>query len=401
MHFEFDPSLEDFRQEIREFLKENLPEDMRLRQMYDGTLFAGTREDERAWIRLLAKKGWEVFSWPKELGGLEWSPMKRFVFEDELYKGFAPPLSFNLLHMIGPVIYRFGSKDLQDRFLPRMRTGDIQWCQGFSEPGSGSDLASLRTRADRVGDKYVINGSKIWTSGAHEANFCFCLVKTDTTVKPQRGISMILIPMDTPGIQVRTIPQINTDEQHLCQVFFENVEVPAENLVGEENMGWTYAKKLLEGERTGSSYIFWNKREMRRVVNMAHREELGGNPIARDPVWRTRLAKIQAELIALEWSVLRMIANEDFAKGIAPAASALKVRGSQLQQAITEAQTDLIGEKAIRAYSVHALPGDEGTMWPEHVLGRTNTGLILRAATVFGGSLQVQRNIIAATAFGL
>ena len=401
MHFEFDSSLDAFRQEIREFLAENLTEGMRLRQQYEGTLFAGSKEDEREWIRLLAKKNWEVYAWPKELGGQDWSAMKQFVFEDELYKGFAPPISFNVLHMIGPVIYRFGSEDLKARFLPGLRSGEIQFCQGFSEPGSGSDLASLRTRADRVGDKYVINGSKIWTSGAHEANHCFCLVKTDTTVKPQRGISMILIPMDTPGIQVRTIPQINGDEEHLCQVFFENVEVPAGNLIGEENMGWTYAKKLLEGERTSSSYIFWNKREMRRLVNMASQEEQNGNPIAKDLVWRSRLAKIQAELIALEWSVLRVLANEEFAKGLPAAASALKVRGSQLQQAITEAQTDLLGEKALRRYSVHAMPGDQGGMWPEHVLGRTNTGLLLRAATVFGGSLQVQRNIIAKAAFDL
>lgn len=401
MHFEFDPSLEDFRQEIRDFLKENLPEDMRLRQLHEGTLFAGNKEDDRRWLSILAKKNWEVYCWPKDLGGLDWSPLKQFVFEDELYKGFAPPLSFNILHMIGPVIYRFGSPELQARILPGLKNGEIQFCQGFSEPGSGSDLASLRTRADRVGDKYIINGSKIWTSGAHEANWCFCLVKTDTTVKPQRGISMILIPMDTPGIQVRTIDQINSDEKHLCQVFFENVEVSADNLIGEENMGWTYAKKLLEGERTSSSYIFWNKREMRRLVNMATQEEAGGNPVAKDPAWRARIAKIQAELIALEWSVLRVLAKEEFAKGVGPASSALKVRGSQLQQAITEAQTDLLGEKAMRSYSIHALPGEEGAMWPEHVLGRTNTGMILRAATVFGGSLQVQRNIIAKAAFDL
>jgi len=401
MHFEFDPTLDDFRKEIRDFLRDNLPEDMRRRQMHEGTLFAGNKEDDARWQKILAKKGWDVFNWPKHLGGLDWSPLKQFVLEDELYKAYAPPLSFNILHMIGPVIYRFGSQDLQDRFLPGLRSGEIQFCQGFSEPGSGSDLASLRTRAERVGDKYVINGSKIWTSGAHEASWCFCLAKTDTTAKPQRGISMILIDMKSPGIQVRTIPQINTDEQHLCQVFFENVEVPAENLVGDENMGWTYAKKLLEGERTSSSYIFWNKREMRRLLAIAQAEEQNGNPIASDPAWRARLARIQAELIALEWSVLRVLAKEEFPKGIGPTASALKVRGSQMQHAITEDQTDLLGAKAMRAYSIHAMPGDEGEMWPEHVLGRTGTGLIVRAATVFGGSLQVQRNIIAKAAFDL
>lgn len=401
MHFEFDPSLEEFRQEIRDFLKENLSEEMMIRQKYTGSLFATNRDDEHQWLHMLAKKNWSVYCWPKHLGGQDWSPMKQFVFEDELYKGYAPQLNFNLLHMIGPVIYRFGSQALQDYFLPRMKVGEIDWCQGFSEPGSGSDLASLRTRADLVGDKYVINGSKIWTSGAHEANWCFCLVKTDTTVKAQRGISMILVPMDTPGIQVRTIPQINSDEKHLCQVFFENVEVPAGNLIGEPGMGWTYAKNLLEGERTSSSYIFWNKQQMRKLVEIAKVEQQNDNPVASDPAWRQRLARIQAELTALEWSVLRVLAKEEFEKGVSPAASALKYRGSQLQQSITEAQIDLLGEKAMRLYSTHALPGDEGEMWPDHALGRTNTGLLLRASTIFGGSLQVQRNIIAKAAFGL
>jgi len=400
--FEFEPGVDEFRQEIRNFLKDNLPEDMKLRQMYAGTLFAATKEDELAWVKILGKKGWQVYSWPKELGGCDWSPLKQFVFEDEMVSGFAPPLPFNLLHMIGPVIYRFGSPQLQERFLPKMRSGDeITWAQGFSEPGAGSDLASLSTRAERVGDKYVINGSKIWTSGAHEATWGFFLVKTDTSVKPQEGISMILVDMNTPGISVRTIPQINSDEQHLCQVFLDNVEVPAENLIGEPNKGWTYAKKLLEGERTGSSYIFWNKREMRRLVNIAKAEELRGNPIAKDRAWRARLARLQAELTALEWSVLRVLAKEEFPKGIAPAASALKVRGSELQHAITECQIDLLGEKAMRLYPTYSLPEKAGALWPEHVLGRTGTGLIIRAATVFGGSKQVQRNIIAKAAFGL
>lgn len=401
MQFNIDPDLEEFRSEIRQFLKDNLPDDLRLKEQYVGSIFAQSHEDERRWTKIVAQKGWQTYSWPEELGGLNWSAMKQFVFEDEMYKGYAPPISFNVLHMIGPVIYRFGSEGLKQRFLPKIRNGDITWCQGFSEPNSGSDLASLRTRAELVGDKYLINGSKIWTSGAHEANWGFFLVRTDPSVKQQAGISMILIDMKTPGVTVRQIEQINSDEKHLCQVFLENVEVPAENLIGEPGMGWTYAKKLLEGERTGSSYIFWNKREMRRLVQLAKSETLNGEPVAQDPVWRARLARIQSELTALEWSVLRVIAQEDFAQGIGAAASALKVRGSQLQQAITEAQVDILGEKAMRLYSVYAMPGEEGSMWPPHVLGRTNTALLLRAATVFGGSLQVQRNAIARAAFGL
>jgi len=281
-----------------------------------------------------------------------------------------------------------------------LRTAQISWCQGFSEPGSGSDLASLRTRADKVGNKYIVNGQKIWTSGAHEASWCFLLCKTDTTCKPQRGMSFMLVDMSSPGITVRTIPQIN-NEKHLCEVFFENVEVPVENLIGEEGMGWTYAKNLLESERTTSSYIFWNKREMRRVIAMAQAEELAGNPIAKDLAFRARLARLQAELTALEWSVLRMLAKEDFASGIPAAASALKVRGSDLQQWITEAQVDLIGDKSIRAFPIDALGAESGTLWPEHTVNRTNMSMIARAATIYGGAKQVQRNIIAAAAFGL
>lgn len=400
MHFDMDPELLAFREEIRQFAAENLTDEMKARQKFGGGLFAA-HDDEKAWVKLLAKKGWEVYSWPAELGGLDWSPMKKFVFEDELYQAYAPPLSFNLLHMIGPVIIRYGSEQQKTRFLPMMRAGEISWAQGFSEPGAGSDLASLRTRADRSGDKYIINGSKIWTSGAHEAEWGFFLVKTDTTCKPQLGMSFLLVDMKTPGITVRTIPQINNDDEHLCEVFLENVEVPVENLVGEAGMGWTYAKNLLEGERTSSSYIFWNKREMRRLIALAQCEVMAGNPVASDPVFRARLARIQAELTALEWSVLRVLANEDFAYGASAAASVLKLRGSELQQAITEAQVDVLGERALRVYSAYARAGDAGTLWSDSLLGVTNRALMARASTIYGGAKQIQKNIIAKAAFGL
>lgn len=400
MHFEMNPELKAFRQEVRDFIRDNLPEELSAPQKAAGSIFA-EHKDEKKWVKILAKKGWEVYSWPEELGGCGWDPMKKFVFEDELYAAFAPPISFNTLHMVGPIIYKLGSPEQKDFFLPRMRRGEISWAQGFSEPSSGSDLASLRTRADLVGDKYVINGQKIWTSGAHESDWGFFLVKTDTTCKPQLGMSFLLVDLKTPGITIRTIPQINNDEKHLCEVFLENVEVPAGNLIGEAGKGWTYAKMLLEGERTGSSYIFWNKREMRRLIAIAKAEELNGNPLAKDPAFRARLAAIQAELTALEWSVLRVLANENFTHGTSSAASVLKVRGSDLQHAITEAQVDLIGEKSLRVYSVHDRLGDAGTLWPEHVVNRTNMALLTRAATVFGGSRQVQKNLIAKAAFDL
>jgi len=302
--------------------------------------------------------------------------------------------------MLGPVIYTFGSQYLKDRFLPMIRKGATMWAQGFSEPGSGSDLASLRTAAELVGGKYVVNGQKIWTSGAAHADWGFFLVRTDKTVKPQRGISFLIIKMDTPGITVRQIPQIN-GEAHLCEVFLDNVEVPADQLVGEPGMGWTYAKFLLEHERTTSSFIYWSKRELDRAKEIAKGEMRGGRRIADDPAFRARFARAEADLLALEWSVLRVLAHEETEFPEAAAASVLKVRGSELQQEITMLQVDALGAKSLRYYE----PGwDEpvaSSQWPDYVAGRTTIALINRAATIYGGSKQIQKNILAKLAFGI
>jgi alkylation response protein AidB-like acyl-CoA dehydrogenase len=356
--------------------------------------------DQQAWMAILHKHGRSVPHWPIEHGGCGWTPMQIFVFNEELFAADAPELDMAGPHMLGPVIYTFGSAYLKDRFLPMNREGRVNLAQGFSEPASGSDLASLRTYAELRGDKYIVNGQKTWTSGADDSEWGFFLVRTDNSVKPQRGISFLLIKMDTPGVTVRPIPQIN-GEAHVCEVFLENVEVPADQLIGEPGMGWTYAKFLLEHERTTSSFIYWSKRELARVREMAQRENIDGAPAWEHPGYRTRIAKLDAELRALEWSVLRVLAREETGYPEAAAASVLKLRGSELQQEITTLQIDLLGAKSARFFppSFESLPPNP--LWPEYTAGRTAIALLQRAATIFGGTMQVQKNILAKLAYGL
>jgi len=399
MDLSYDPALDAFRKEIRQFIADILPADMQARQRTKAANNAYV-PDLLAWMRLLDQHGRAVPHWPVEHGGCDWTPQQLFVFNEELYAADAPEFDWGGTHMLGPVIYTFGSDFLKDKFLPMIREGATMWAQGFSEPGSGSDLASLRTAAELVGDKYIVNGQKIWTSGAAHADWGFFLVRTDKTVKPQRGISFLIIKMDTPGITVRQIPQIN-GEAHLCEVFLDNVEVPADQLIGESGMGWTYAKFLLEHERTTSSFIYWNKRELDRAKEIARSEMRGGRRIADDPAFRARFARAEADLLALEWSVLRVLAHEETDFPEAAAASVLKVRGSELQQEITMLQVDALGAKSLRYDEPTWDAPAASAEWPDYVAGRTTIALITRAATIYGGSKQVQKNILAKLAFGL
>lgn len=399
MELRLDPELEKFRRNIRAFIGEVLPAEIKERQR-TKVLNNATVADQLEWMRILHKHGRSVPHWPEEFGGCGWSPMQLFIFNEELYAADAPEFDWGGTHMLGPVLYTFGSKYLQDRFLPMIREGQTNWAQGFSEPGSGSDLASLRTSAELVGDKYIVNGQKIWTSGASHCDWGFFLVRTDKTVKPQRGISFLIIEMDSPGITVREIPQINGDA-HLCEVFLDNVEVPADHLIGEPGMGWTYAKFLLEHERTTSSFIYWSKRELDRAKEIARGESIGGRRIADDPAFRARFAKVEADLLALEWSVLRVLAHEELDVPEAAAASVLKIRGSELQQEITMLQVDALGAKSLRYYEPSPVGPPPSEVWPDYVPGRTAIGLIARAATIYGGTKQVQKNILARLAFGL
>ena len=399
MELRYDPQLEDFRKEVRGFIDEVLPPEIKQRQRTKIQNNA-TIEDQQEWMRILNAHGRAVPHWPVEFGGCGWTPQQLFIFNEELYAADAPEFDWGGTHMLGPVIFTYGSQYLRDRFLPMIREGQTYWAQGFSEPGSGSDLASLRTSAELVGDKYIVNGQKIWTSGAAHARWGFFLVRTDKTVKPQRGISFLIISMDSPGVTVRQIPQIN-GEAHLCEVFLDNVEVPADQLVGEPGMGWSYAKFLLEHERTTSSVIYWSKRELDRAKQIARSESTGGRRACDDPAFRARFARVQADLLALEWSVLRVLAHEDIGFPEAAAASVLKIRGSELQQEITMLQVDALGAQSLRYFEPTPQAPAPSEIWPDYVPGRTTAALIARAATIYGGSKQVQKNILAKLAYGL
>jgi alkylation response protein AidB-like acyl-CoA dehydrogenase len=401
VNFTFDPDDEAFREEVRGFLEEHLPADMAWRIRHKSYL--GHHEDSVKWTRILHRKRWSVPHWPVEHGGTGWSPLRLHLFLMECSDADAPPLPPAGAYLVGPVLIAVGSKAQQEFFLPRIRSGEHTWCQGFSEPNAGSDLSSLRTSAVRDGEHYVVNGQKLWTGGAHLADYGFFLVRTNREGKPQNGISFLLVDLKSPGITVRPVVTID-GEHHTNEVFFDNVRVPLDNLVGEENKGWSYAKFLLGNERTMSAEIYWSKHELDKLKGLAKHETYGAGTLIDDPRFRERLAKLEIDLRALEYSVLRVLANE--ATRFAPAAisSALKIRGSELMQRISELAAEVIGPRALRFFRVGDYRGaadfPQEPGWPAELIGKTGGALTLRAATIFGGSREIQKNIIAKS-FGL
>jgi len=395
------PEDEAFRQEVRDFLRHNLSPKVAGEIHRLGYLAHG-RERMLDWHRILYKKGWAAPHWPKEYGGTGWTDMQKHIFEEECWKADAPVQAISNLSLVGPVIYTYGSPELKARFLPPILKGDIFFAQGFSEPNAGSDLAALKTTARLEGDHYVVNGSKIWTSGAHFSDWGFFLVRTNTEVKAQKGISFLLIDLKTPGITLRPIWSID-GMHHLNQTFLDNVRVPKENLVGEEGKGWDYGKFLLENERTSSAFINYSKREWEKARDIAKVEMKNGRPLIEDPEFSRRLARIQIELQALEYSVLRVLADEKSRFPGAAVAAVLKLHGSELQQKVTELQVEALGPKALRAFTEAQLedPASDPPGLEPYVAGRTAEHLISRAATIYGGSQQVQRGLIAKLAFGL
>ncbi|HXR02682.1 MAG TPA: acyl-CoA dehydrogenase family protein [Pseudomonas sp.] len=399
MDLAFSQADQQFRTEVRQFLADRLPADIARRQRDIMTLTSET-DDILHWMKILAEKGWSVPHWDPAYGGTGWTPMQMHIFSDELNQADAPEFHWVSTHMAGPIIYKFGSQEQKDKFLPAIRGGEYIWCQGFSEPGAGSDLASLKTSAVLQGGYYRVNGQKIWTSGAFEARWGFFLVKSEHHPKAHQNISFLLIDMQSPGITVRRIPQIS-GESHVCEVFLEDVIVPVEHLVGEPGKGWGYAKALLEHERTVSSFVYFNKRELRRAKDIAGQERLRGKPLIEDPEYRMRLSHLDAQVSALEWSVLRVLANEVSTYGVMVPPSVLKLTGSRLQQTITELQVDMLGFRAARYYDPYRDAPVPSALWPEHIRGRTSAALTARAATIYGGTEQIQKNILSKTAFNL
>lgn len=391
MNLDFAPEDIAFRDAVRAFIAEAYPPELRARQK------AGEhpgREDYLSWHRALAKKGWVAPGWPVEYGGPGLTPTQKHLLANELAAADTIRLPPFGISMVGPVIYTFGTAEQKARFLPPTLSGDIWWCQGYSEPGAGSDLASLTTRAVREGDHYVVNGQKTWTTLAQYADWGFFLVRTDPEAKAQEGISFLLIDMKSPGVTVR--PIITLDGAHeVNEVWLEDVRVPVENRIHEENKGWTCAKFLLAHERTNIAGVAASKNALNKLHAVAEAEGLSG-----DPVYQRKLADLEIDLLALEYTELRTLARESSGKGPGPESSLLKIKGTEVQQRLTELMVEAVGAYALpdgRAIRSGNL-GPVGPVWA----GRAApTYFNMRKTSIFGGSNEIQRNIIAKMVLGL
>jgi alkylation response protein AidB-like acyl-CoA dehydrogenase len=389
---------EAFRQEVRTFLTEKFPADI------GNKAKAGIRfkkDDYFRWQNALYHQGWATPHWPEEHGGTGWTPIQSNIFDEECFAVGAPRMLPFGTRLVGPVIIHFGSDEQKARYLPGIRSSEEFWCQGFSEPGAGSDLASVKTRAIRDGDHYIVNGQKTWTTAAHMADWIFCLVRTDPDVKKQEGISFLLIDMKSPGVTVRPIITLDGDH-HVNEVFLEDVRVPAENLVGELNKGWTYAKFLLSNERTGIAGVGLCKQDLVALSDIARAERKNGKPLIDDPLFQARMSRLDIDLMALELTNMRMLV-EDSGDG-APSAisSILKIRGSEIQQRTVELQMEAVGN--------YALPWQQGPLEPEwngkpvgpaYAAPRAPAFYDRRKTTIYGGSTEVQKNIISKAILGL
>lgn len=402
MHLQHSEADEAFRAEVRAFLEAHLPADIAHRHALG--FHPVPKADLLAWNRILAEKGWAAPHWPVEYGGPGWTPMQRHIFEEECLRAHAPDLSWQGLRLCAPVIYSFGSEAQKARFLPPILRGDYLLAQGFSEPNAGSDLVSLKTSAVKDGDHYIVNGQKTWSSEGHYADWGFFLVRTDASVKPQRGISFLMIDLKSPGVTVRPIVMYN-GMHYVNEIFLDNVRVPADNLIGDEGAGWRYAKFLLDNERTSSAFIHFSREWLGRARRIARRETVNGVALIETPAFARRLAAAEIELRALEYSVLRVLTEEKTRWDATAVASALKVRGSEIQQRVTELALDALGWRGLRAIDGFDDPliGDASASprWPGDVPGAVSGMLQARAVTIYGGAKEVQKNIIARLAFNL
>ena len=387
-----------FRDAVRAFVGKQLPGHIREKVMNGLRL---SRDDHVLWQRTLHAHGWGGPSWPKEFGGPGWSPTELYIFEEECALAGAPRLISFGLRMLAPVLMAFGSPVQQQRYLPKIMSAEEWWCQGYSEPGAGSDLASLKTRAENCGDHYLVNGQKTWTTLGQYADWIFCLVRSDSRVKPQRGISFLLIDMRSPGITVR--PIITLDGAHeVNEVWFEDVEVPLANLVGAENRGWTYAKFLLGHERTNIAGIGIAKRELARLKRIAAAEHKLDRPLLDDPLFAARLAQVEIDLMALEITNLRVLSAEKEKRAPGPEASILKIKGSEIQQAISELLMQAAGPYAQPFLSEAMDLGWTGEpVGPAHSATLAAQYCNLRKLSIFGGSNEIQKNIISQMILGL
>jgi len=390
MDLEFTEEEQVFRQEVRAWVGAHLPADIRDKVRAARPL---SREEHQRWARILGEKGWLVAGWPRAFGGPGWTAVQKHLFEEECALAGAPRLIPFGPVMVAPVIMAFGTPEQQRRFLPAIASGEVWWSQGYSEPGAGSDLASLKTRAERRGDTYVVNGQKTWTTLAQHGDWIFCLVRTVTEGKPQAGISFLLIDMKSPGVSVRPIVMLD-GEPEVNEVFFDNVEVPAANLIGEENKGWSYAKLLLAHERTNIAEVNRSKRELERLKALAKTEGVWDDARLRD-----QIALLEVDIVALEMLVLRVLSAEKSGKQSLDIAGLLKIRGSEIQQRSAELLM-LAGGPGTVARRDEAADAS-GAGWQHDALAPLMGSYFnLRKTTIYGGSNEVQRNIVAQTVLG-
>jgi len=397
MQLQEQPENQAFRIEVREFVAAHLPAEIRERVLNFQRV---GREDYVRWQKILHARGWGAPGWPAEHGGAGWNARQRTIFEEECFYGGAPRQMPFGLSMVGPVIIAFGSPVQKARFLPGIVSMDEWWCQGYSEPGAGSDLASLATRAERQGDRYIVNGQKTWTSFAHWADWIFCLVRTSSQGKPQQGISFLLIDMKTPGVVVKPIRTLDQGYD-VNEVFLDNVAVPFDNLVGDENQGWTIAKYLLGHERANIAGIGMCRRLLRRLTETAKSVVKRGKPLIDDPLFRDRIARLEIELLSHEWSLMRMISLQQAGRVVDVEASILKIRGSEIQQNLGELLMECAGQYAL-PYVPEALEADYAGATAGGALLNALTAqyLDLRKVSIYGGTNEVQKNIIGKAVLG-
>ena len=380
-----------FRDEVRGFLKESLPKELAAKGANAQEL---TKEDVELWHSLLNERGWLAVTWPVEYGGTGWTAVQRHIFEEECAIGNAPRIVPFGLNMLGPVLIKFGNEEQKAEILPRILDGSDWWCQGYSEPGAGSDLASLKTRAVRDGDEYVINGQKTWTTLGQHADKIFCLVRTSTEGKPQQGISFVLVDLDTPGIEMRPITLLEGTHE-VNEVFFTDVRVPVSNLVGEENQGWTIAKYLLTHERTNIAGVGFATRDMKKLKDITTKVKRNGKLLKDDPIFMAELVEVEADLEAMRITNLRMLQKAKDGAAPGPEASMLKIKGTVIRQKISALYRTALGPHAA------GVPQDgmEHEGLPMEAITATAMYFNNRKLSIYGGSNEIQRNIISGDIF--
>jgi alkylation response protein AidB-like acyl-CoA dehydrogenase len=392
MDLAFTPEEQQFREDIRSWVRANLPKDLSHKVFNSLHL---SRDDMQGWAKILGKKGWLGHGWPKEFGGPGWTAVQKHLFEEECALAGAPRVVPFGPVMVAPVIMAFGNEKQQKQHLPGIASGEVWWSQGYSEPGSGSDLASLKCKAERVGDKYIVNGQKTWTTLGQYGEWIFCLVRTSNEGKPQTGISFLLIDMKSKGVSVRPIIMLDGGHE-VNEVWFDNVEVPADNLIGQENQGWTYAKHLLSHERTNIADVNRSKRELERLKKIAKAEG-----VYDDVRFRDEIAKLEVDVVALEMMVLRVLSAEKSGKNSLDVAGLLKIRGSEIQQRYSELMMLAAGPCALPLIKEAMDAGWQGNyVGAAHCAPLASTYFNMRKTTIYGGSSEVQRNIVAQTVLG-